>query len=502
MPALHDFSMFLAYAKMVIQSCQQCTSAKEREWCASILDHAEIQAEATLGKKQLPVRNLGDAFAERLADAQHQKLFYTSLAASLSDIAAVLSSKVDNFQERFSPEYGTLFSSNEEALQNSFICACIDATVTHPVWCNAFRILATTPVTPENTTFWNRSAANQEGIALLNPMIVGRAVQQSDVLRTLSSAPCQKTILLAYGNYVMSNASTAYSILFDYTSMQVRTKAMQDIRIRNGLKSIMWNLTALDHNSAASPIPMLNRVEFNLRNALEPNERIQDLWSSGLIKELVRDFYKELNCAKTDMKRFRRIRRQIYVTNLRLRQFMAWSYIVFVISVSISSAVFDWSGSSNILERCKGAFELATIMLVTVFGLIKLTSEDVNTLKNMALGRKLLHTLDDGALFFNGQVDSVRKLVSVDVETLDLVDSRSCSYARVKGAEDGLDIGPASVSTLKQCGFFFLEGICKKPQMWDTHVTLTAVDNERAKIHDESIENRLFVQVPSFSKLS
>lgn len=122
MPALHDFAMFVAYAKMVIQYCQQLTSAKGRKWCKLLLDVTEMEAEAKLGNQQLPVRNLGEAFAKSLANAQRQSASYAAFAASLSAVATALSSKVNQFYNASSPEYGTLFSSNQEALQNALIC--------------------------------------------------------------------------------------------------------------------------------------------------------------------------------------------------------------------------------------------------------------------------------------------------------------------------------------------------------------------------------------------
>lgn len=66
----------------------------------------------------------------------------------------------------------------------------------------------------------------------------------------------------------------------------------------------------------------------------------------------------------------------------------AWLYTAFAIAISVSTSVLNWGKRDNLFERSFDCIQTLTFLLLSVFGLIKLTSEDENAIRNTLLGRK------------------------------------------------------------------------------------------------------------------
>lgn len=199
---------------------------------------------------------------------------------------------------------------------------------------------------------------------------------------------------------------------------------------------------------------------------------------------------------------------------LRWHQAGAWLYIVFVAVLAAFCGAQNWGNRDQAFERTKDAFDILTIFLVSVFGLIKLTSEDPNALKNLATGTHQVDDLGDAAKLLAKRFrrpsweESMQKLLCTQSEEVDWVAADGCCYVRAVHGDDGISAGPASVMTLKQCGFFFLECICKRPEFWGTSVTVEKAQRDVAHIDPtitcdsgEDVRSKFSVS-PLFTKLS
>ncbi len=69
---------------------------------------------------------------------------------------------------------------------------------------------------------------------------------------------------------------------------------------------------------------------------------------------------------------------------------IVWTYIAFVIYISVMAAAANWGKRDSVIEKLSDAVWILTTLLVSVFGLIKLTSEDPNAIRHALSGRKAL----------------------------------------------------------------------------------------------------------------
>lgn len=77
------------------------------------------------------------------------------------------------------------------------------------------------------------------------------------------------------------------------------------------------------------------------------------------------------------------------------KQAVALLYVVSAVVFSIAVGVFNVGNRDGVFERVSDAVQTATVLLVSVFGLLKLTSEDENAIRNVLFGRKVLRTVRD-----------------------------------------------------------------------------------------------------------
>ena len=67
---------------------------------------------------------------------------------------------------------------------------------------------------------------------------------------------------------------------------------------------------------------------------------------------------------------------------------IGWVIVACIISVLVGA--LNLVKRNNAFERFMDSVSTATLLLVSVFGLIKLTSEDDNAIRNTLLGHKIL----------------------------------------------------------------------------------------------------------------
>lgn len=377
-------------------------------------------------------------------------------------------------------QYGVLdLFTSSDALRDAVVCARIDEVVQSLLWRDAFRTAlmgASTPLLSDNI---------REQLSVLT---VARVFEEGHMLQQLyslnvnvssvNSSPCD--MLSMYGVYVHSQSVSTRDILKEAAQSADVDANMPHAR----LQAMMWNLTALDLNGHPSDADWEERLCHNLDRANVPGILVYQSIQHGQMTGAVDKFIAEISTARLDAACFVRRRGVTYVSGLRIGQFFAWIYIETVITIATLCASYNWPGRDNNFDRAKDAFDIATLFLISVFGLIKLTSEDPNALKSLAVGRSLVDDLDDASGLLLGEPDGVQKLLCVDQTAGHWAMAEGCSYGRdVEG--DGLDTGPAIIATLKQCGFFLLESLCKRPYFWDTTVVIRNSRADEAVIFDE-----------------
>lgn len=303
---------------------------------------------------------------------------------------------------------------------------------------------------------------------------------------------------------------------------------------RQGIESVMWNLRALDdENEMAGSADSVadSSIQSTLgllyptgsQRALDEDARklargvlysmeragVANLsYFAGAIRDAQRAFKHERAAAEKDVERFAVRRGIVYVEGLVWQQAAAWFYILAVFVVAASCGAQNWGDRDKSFERTKDVFDVLTIFLVSVFGLIKLTSEDPNALKNLATGKHQVDDLSDAAGLLSTGQESMQKLLCTRSKEVEWVSAVGCCYGRAVHGDGGISAGLAKVVTLKQCGFFFLECICKRPEFWGTSVTVEKAQRDVAHIDplitcdsDEDVGQKFSVY-PVYTKLS
>lgn len=89
------------------------------------------------------------------------------------------------------------------------------------------------------------------------------------------------------------------------------------------------------------------------------------------------------------------------VTRNVLQQAVAIGYVIGACIFSILVGALNFGGRQNAFEKVTDVASTATLLLVSVFGLVKLTSEDDNAIRNTLLGYKLLRNMNDVQRHYN-----------------------------------------------------------------------------------------------------
>lgn len=140
----------------------------------------------------------------------------------------------------------------------------------------------------------------------------------------------------------------------------------------------------------------------------------------------------------------------------RLKQAAAITYVTAVISLSVSVAVVNVADRSNIFERLSDAAQTATLFLVSVFGLVKLTSEDQNAIRNTLLGRRILRKPDDFVKYAGVKnVEDLKMVMSRCTKGLEWLDAKECCYVRMGGGGNVPIAGGLTKEQLEDAGHAF-----------------------------------------------
>lgn len=450
MPAIHDFQLFFDFCRQMSHAAFGI-SENEREKCSSII--LAVIAAARLGYgtgQQLNALLFNAAFVYTSQLPDEDKMILLRVSGALHGASEDIRKEGYGVMQVF---------SNSDACLRAFFVACIDDVI-DIVWRNAFRSMVTSTSSLSTTT------VAPSTIPALLFALIAHAVDAGELLSSLYVLPpgydsraCD--ILSMYGAYISSSNVSARDVL-----RHAIEKKDMNITLRGvGLRAIMWNLSALDISNGTDPnICWTDRVSHNLTTA----GMFRSVFTSqfGEEMEIAEGLFNiEFQIARHQSNRFVCRRGVTYVTRLRGRQILAWTYIGFSIFIAVMCALENWSDRQNAFERFKDSIDIVTFLLVSVFGLVKLTSEDRNVLQNLARGRAPVEDIMQAAYFLSigafiraGQVQKVKErlqlILAIEVQGVDWANEKGCCYGhRIVGG--GLDAMPAKLETLKSGGFFF-----------------------------------------------
>lgn len=469
MPALHDFSRFVFFSHQVSAAVRAQFSDEHLTQCGNFVRSLITIAQSTLGNGKPP----GPLIHSLLSVCKYE--LSSQLRWELSQLRT-------SIVQLPTGGYGVLNLYSAEGGSFLLRCvsvACVDDLLADEIWRNAFRH-ACEAVQPD------------DDFCLA---VIAHAVAEGSVFAKLGdmqfAAFSAADIAAMYGQYVQSGSVSGLEILRDvlrsWCALGDSDRETTEMRfgdaetLQAGFLAVIWNLMALDENGTEVPIPITTRVGHNIRMArlilagMQADTQADSATRYGRIA-----LHKDISAADKHFREQRVAARHFvhrlrtrgdgktYVTHLRGRQVGAWAWIVLVVSGAVLMAVLNVGQRDNAFDRVKDSLDFATTLLVTVFGLVKLTSEDANALKSLAIGTKLVANLQTAAGFYRpGTARDVRMLLATHRTVAAWAERHGACYARVV-REGGLDAGPAGVRTLKGCGFFLLESVCKRPFHWDT----------------------------------
>lgn len=118
-----------------------------------------------------------------------------------------------------------------------------------------------------------------------------------------------------------------------------------------------------------------------------------------------------------------------------------WAARVYVVAVFVGSvlvAVMNLAKRDNIFERVSDAVQFASVFLFSVFGFLKLTSDDPNFIRNCFLGIRVIRTVDDLLDLWNLETeDDVKKVLALVKERQEWLEPNGTCYV-VSGTGKGI----------------------------------------------------------------
>lgn len=118
-----------------------------------------------------------------------------------------------------------------------------------------------------------------------------------------------------------------------------------------------------------------------------------------------------------------------------LRRVAAWAWVIFALSLAAYVVVNNTAQRENMYERLGDGVQVITVLLVSIFGLVKLTSEDDNAIRNVILGRKILRNPSDVSKYLKVEWKDIYLAIVTAEEEIPWLEDHNicCSTVRATG---------------------------------------------------------------------
>lgn len=137
-------------------------------------------------------------------------------------------------------------------------------------------------------------------------------------------------------------------------------------------------------------------------------------------------------------------------------QVMAWIYVLGVNILAVLTAALNFASRENLFERLTDMVAVQTTLLVSVFGLVKLTSEDPNAIRNTLRGFKVLRHFEEVVKETKSNKDTeIKTILTLGGARSDWLDRNGSCYTAFAGGGLIRDTEGMSVSELKRAGWKF-----------------------------------------------
>ena len=146
-----------------------------------------------------------------------------------------------------------------------------------------------------------------------------------------------------------------------------------------------------------------------------------------------------------------------------VRTFSAWAWVAASFIFAVSVGAFNLTGKENWLERVLDSIAVITFMLISVFGLIKLKSEDEHAIRNVLLGYRIVKKPNELIKYYDSKPGmrqrSIYQAIVASEESLGWLSSTRACYARKKPTGNFILTGSLSVQEAWQTGLIVNEVI-------------------------------------------
>lgn len=103
-------------------------------------------------------------------------------------------------------------------------------------------------------------------------------------------------------------------------------------------------------------------------------------------------------------------------------------------------------------ERLGDGVQVITVLLVTVFGLVKLTSEDDNAIRNVILGRKILRNSSDVSRYLKAEWKDIYLALVTTEEEIPWLEDHNIGYSKARATGNIRTPGMPTVGDLVKVG--------------------------------------------------
>lgn len=486
MPAFHDFISFVFFSQQVTTLALITTNPDTRTVCSTSVV-AAVAAATTHPDGNL----LSDRVKAALSEAK-------TAVAGVPTVTDTLHALRERVMALPIGGYGILsvFRNNPTVLLRALTAACVDDMYDDDLLRTSLRTALSSFPDLDEVFFLVILAASNAGTLV-------KALADVDFGSITD-------LVSFYGYYVTRKSVSARDVLKDFVSLSHEQHVSRTLTLQ-GMRAVAWNLNALDQDSDEPPQGSLaSRILYNIQRAnrmVGMDEKTPVVSSLRRLGEAAAAaFSSELQTAQADTGRIQVNDMGSFVTGLRQRQGFAWGYIIISVLVALLVGVTNAGDRDNGYDQLKDSLDVATILLVSVFGVFKMRSDDPNALTNLAAGRRPVANLLEATQLLRGGVDNIQRLLATDRGgNARWAGANGCCYARAVDGP-GLETGAASVPALKHAGFFFLESLYKRPFSWDTALPVRNAEVDRGHFsrRDSALDDRgvSFSAVPRYATLS